>query len=179
MATNERRSRDLRTSDSDLSTHARDKSLSMQASKKEPPADHDSEGPWYQTYVTKTERVDYAEDFMQTIHSRVLNIPQSRQSNKVDLTLCIPCNVRWFMEHQFGGSNRSLGRVIVLSGTATLGQATTCSDYVYSNWPLRGPWLLGLLQDAFETAEKPAKGNHPLSTYRCFHRSSKLTRPRP
>ena len=62
------------------------------------------------------------------------------------------------MKKQFAGSNKNLGRVITLSGKATCGQATTCSDYIHSNWPLRGSWLLDILQDAFNGTKSNAAG---------------------
>ena len=111
--------------------------------------------------ITETERVDYAEDLMQSIRSRVLGTWEARQSTKLALAFFIPCNVREFMEKQFAGSNKSLGRVITISGTATCGQATTCSDYISSNWPLRGLWLLDVLQDAFDAAKSNAEGKWP------------------
>ena len=109
------------------------------------------------TVITKTERADYAEDLMQSIRSKVRVAWGPLMSWK--LTIFILCNVRDFMEKQFAGSNENLGRVITLSGTATCGQATTCSDYVHSNWPLRGLWLLNLLQDAFDGAKSSAEGS--------------------
>ena len=118
------------------------------------------------TVITKIEQTDYAEDLMQSIRSRLMKVWDTRQSS-VQVSLCVPCNVRGFMEKQFDGSNRSLGRVIVLSGTATRGQATTCSEYIYSNWPCRGPWLLNMLQDAFNGAGRNAEGNRPLPAYGC------------
>ena len=114
------------------------------------------------TVVRKTERVDFAEDLMQSIRSQVTLAWKALQSRKVVWSLFIPCNIREFMEKQFAGSNRNLGRVITLSGTATCGQATTCKDYIYSNWPLRGPRLLDILQDAFDGAKNNAEGNWPL-----------------
>ena len=114
------------------------------------------------TVITKTERVDYAEDLMQSIRSRVLRTCKVRHPTKLGLYLCIRCNVREFMEKQFAGSNKSLGRVITISGTATCGQATTCSDYISSNWPLRGLWLLDILQDTFDGTKSNAEGNWPL-----------------
>ena len=112
--------------------------------------------------VVKIEQLDYAEDLMQSIRSRVLKVWQAHQPPKMEISLSVPCNVRGFMEKQFHGSNKSLGQVIVLSGTATHGQATTCSDYIRSNWPSRGPWLLNLLQATFDGTGKTAKGDQPL-----------------
>ena len=112
--------------------------------------------------VVAMEQLDYAEDLMQSIRSRVLKIRQTRQPPKMEISLAVPCNVRGFMEKQFQGSNKSLGQVIVLSGTATYGQATTCSDYIHSNWPLRGPWLLNMLQLTFDGCGKAAEGDLPL-----------------
>ena len=114
------------------------------------------------TVVTKTERVDFDEDLMQSIRSQVTLAWKALQSRKVVWSLFIPCNIREFMEKQFAGSNNNLGRVITLSGTATCGQATTCKDYIYSNWPLRGPRLLDILQNAFDGAKNNAEGNWPL-----------------
>ena len=111
------------------------------------------------TVITKTKRADYAEDLMQSIRSKVLGAWGPPIS--LGLTIFIPCNVRDFMEKQFAGSNKNLGRVITLSGTATCGQATTCRDYIHSNWPLRGLWLLGILQDAFDEAKSNPAGNWP------------------
>ena len=122
--------------------------------------------PMPDTIITKIEQADYAEDLMQSIRSRVLKVWDTRQPS-VQVSLCVPCNVLGFMDKQFDGSNKSLGRVIVLSGTATRGQATTCSDYIYSNWPLRGPWLLNMLQDTFDGAGRNAEGNQPLSACCC------------
>ncbi|KAK0507586.1 hypothetical protein JMJ35_010109 [Cladonia borealis] len=120
----------------------------------------DHECPIPNTGVTETERVDYAEDLMQNIRSRVLVAWKTRQSAKLKISLMIPCNVREFMEKQFAGSNENLGRVITLSGTATCGQATTCSDYISSNWPLRGLWILSILQDTFDGAKGNAEGRN-------------------
>lgn len=83
--------------------------------------------------MAKLEKVDYAEDLMQNIRSRVLKVRETRQSTRLEMYLFVSCNVREFMEKQFDGSNESLGRVITLSGTATHGQATTCSDYIRTN----------------------------------------------
>ena len=118
------------------------------------------------TIITKKPQVDYTVDLMQSIRSRVLNIWENI-SSRVDMSLFVPCNVRWFMEKQFAGSNKSLGQVIVLSGTATRGQGTTCSDYICSNWPLRGPWLLDILQNNLDRASRNVEGTWPLSTYHC------------
>ena len=115
-----------------------------------------------QGVVAKTEQLDYAEDLMQSIQFRVLKIWQARQPPKMGMSLSVPCNVRGFMEKQFQGSNKSLGQVIVLSGTATYGQATTCSDYIHSNWPLRGPGLLNMLQLTFDGCGKATEGDRPL-----------------
>ena len=96
-----------------------------------------------------------------------------RRKEQVDhhaeIYLTIPCNVREFMEKQFAGSNKNLRRVITLSGTATCGQATTCSDYISSNWPLRGPWILGILQDTIGGAKRNAEGNWSLSVRVALH----------
>ena len=119
------------------------------------------------TVITEQSQVDYAGDLMQSIPSRVLKFWETHP-RRVEMSLVVPCNVRWFMENQFAGSNKSLGRVIVLSGTATRGQATACSDYIYSNWPRRGPWLLDILQDNLDGAGKTVEGKWSLSTY---HRS--------
>ena len=97
------------------------------------------------TVIAKTERTDYAKDLMQSIRSKVLEALGPLSSK---LTIFIPCNVGDFMKKQFAGSNDTLGRVITFSGTATCGQATTCSEYIHYNWPLRGSWLLDILQDA-------------------------------
>ena len=113
------------------------------------------------TVITKTERVE-SEDMMQSIRSQVLRAWEAQQSTKLGLTLSIRCNLREFMEKQFAGSNRSLGRVITINGTATCGHATTCSDYISSNWPLRGLWLLNILQDTFDRAKSNVEGNWPL-----------------
>lgn len=120
--------------------------------------------PMQDTGVTKIEQRDSAEDLMQSIRSQVLNVWETRQTS-MQVRLRVPCNVREFMEKQFDGSNKSLGRVIVLSGTASRGQATTCSDYIHSNWPLRGPWLLDMLQDILDRAGITAQSNRPLSVY--------------
>ena len=130
------------------------------------------------TGVMRTERLDYAEDLMQNIRSQVLGAWKTRQLAMLKISLLIPCNVREFMEKQFAGSNKSLGRVITLTGTATCGQATTCSDYIYSNWPLRGLWILGILQDTFDGGERNGEGNWLLSVRRCPSRVSMLTQPR-
>ncbi len=103
-----------------------------------------------------------SEDMMQSIRSQVLRAWEAQQSTKLGLTLSIRCNLREFMEKQFAGSNRSLGRVITINGTATCGHATTCSDYISSNWPLRGLWLLNILQDTFDRAKSNVEGNWPL-----------------
>ena len=137
------------------------------------------ECPMPNTVITRTERVDSAEDLMQSIHSQVLGARGLRCSTKSGLTLFIPCNVRDSMERHFAGSNENLGRVITLSGTATCGQATTCSDYIHSNWPLRGLWLLDILQNAFDGAKSNATGSWPLSIHLCSSRVSTLTHPRP
>ena len=118
--------------------------------------DHECLTP--KSVMTKTEREEYVEDLMQSIRSRVLRAWETQPPSWLKLTLFIPCNVRNFMEKQFAGSNEDLGRVITLSGTATCGQATTCSDYVSSNWPLRGLWILDTLQDAFGSFKGYAKG---------------------
>ena len=119
------------------------------------------------TVITKIEQVDYAEDLMQSIRSQVLKVWQAHQLTRLEIFLSVPCNVRGFMENQFHGLNKSLGQVIVLSGTATHGQATTCSDYVRSNWPFRGPLLLDMLQVSLDGAGRTAEGDRPLSTY-CY-----------
>ena len=120
--------------------------------------------PW--TISTKKEQVGYAEDLMQSIRSRVLSTWETQPSMRLILSLAVFCNVQGFMEKQFHGSNKNLGQVIVLSGTAPHGQATTCSDYIRTNWPLRGPWLLDMLQVTFDGAGMKAEGDRPLSTYR-------------
>ena len=109
------------------------------------------------TAITKNSQVDYAEDLMQSIPSRVLKVWETHPQ-RVEMSLFVPCNVQFFMEKQFAGSNKSLGRVIVLSGTATRGQATVCSDYIRSNWPRRGPWLLNILQDNLDGDGKTVEG---------------------
>ena len=114
--------------------------------------------------MAKLEQVDYAEDLMQSIRSRVLKVCENRQSTRLEMFLFVSCNVRGFMEKQFDGSNENLGRVITLSGTATHGQATTCSDYIRTNWPLRGPWLLDMLQVTFDGARRIAKGDQPFQS---------------
>ena len=114
---------------------------------------------------TKTEREDHAEDCLQSIRSRLLRAWETRQSTNLSLILFIPCNVPEFMKKQFAGSNKNLGRVITLSGTATCGQATTCSDYIHSNWPLRGSWLLDILQDAFDGTKSNAAGISVVALY--------------
>ena len=118
------------------------------------------------TVITKIEQLDYAEDLMQSVRSRVLKVWQTHHLTRLEMSLSVPCNVQGFMEQQFHGSNKNLGQVIVLSGTATHGQATTCSDYIRTNWPLRGPWLLDMLQVTFDGAGRNAEGDRPLSTYR-------------
>ena len=122
------------------------------------------------TVNTELEQLDYAEDLMQSIRSRVLEVWMTQELTSwnmtLDVSLSVPCNIRSFMEKQFHGSNKSLGQVIVLSGTATHGQATTCSDYIRTNWPLRGPWLLDMLQVTFDGPRRIAEGDRPLSTYR-------------
>ena len=97
------------------------------------------------------------ENVMQTIRSRLL-MALDRDSAKVKLSISIPCNIRLFMDQQFAGSNSDLGRVVTLSGLAVFGQATTCSDYVRSHWWLQGPWVLSVLQDAFDSKEKTVEG---------------------
>ena len=128
------------------------------------------------TVIAKTERTDYAKDLMQSIRSKVLEAWGQLSS---ELTIFIPCNVRDFMEKQFAGSNENLGRVVTLSGTATCGQATTCRDYIHYNWPLRGLWLLGILQDAFDEAKGSTAGSWSFYIYYCYSRVSTLTHPRP
>lgn len=128
--------------------------------------------------LTKIERIAYTEDLMQSIRSRVMNIWQAHQPPEMEISLSVPCNVRGFMEKQFQGSNKILGQVIVLSGTATHGQATTCSDYIHSNWPLRGPKLLNMLQDTFDRDGRSAAGNRPLSAHRRSQFFPKLTHSR-
>ena len=97
------------------------------------------------------------ENVIQTIRSRLL-VALDRDSAKVELSISIPCNIRLFMDQQFAGSNSDLGRVVTLSGSAVYGQATTCSDYVRSHWPLQGLWVLSILQDAFDSKEKTVEG---------------------
>ena len=117
--------------------------------------------PMPDTHPTKIEQINYTEDLMQSIRSRVLKVWNNRAPH-VKMSLYVPCNVRGFMEKQYDGSNNSLGRVIVLTGTATCGQATTCSDYIHANWPLRGPWLLGMLQLIFDGCGKAEEGDRSL-----------------
>ena len=62
------------------------------------------------------------------------------------------------MDQQFAGSNSDLGRVVTLSGLAVCRQATTCSDYIRSHWPLQGLWVLDILQDVFDNKEKKVEG---------------------
>ena len=114
---------------------------------------------------TKTEREDYAEDCLQGIRSRLLRAWETRRPTRWSLILSIPCNVPEFMRKQFAGSNKNLGRVITLSGTATCGQATTCSDYIHSTWPLRGLWLLDILQDALDGTKSNAAGKSIVALY--------------
>ena len=109
--------------------------------------------------ITKKEQADYDEDLMQSIRSQAQRAWGARKRTKLQFSFSIPCNVRQFMEKQFAGSNKNLGRVITLSGMATCGQATTCSDYIHCNWPLRGLWLLDVLQDAFDGVESKPEGN--------------------
>ena len=97
------------------------------------------------------------EDAMQTIRSRLL-MALNHDSAIVELSICIPCNIGVFMDQQFAGSNSDLGRVVTLSGLAVCGQATTCSNYIRSHWPLQGLWALSILQDAFDNKEEKAEG---------------------
>ena len=97
------------------------------------------------------------EDVMQTIRSRLL-VALNHDSALVKISISIPCNIRLFMDQQFAGSNSDLGRVVTLSGLALCGQATTCSDYIRSHWPLQGSWVLSILQDAFNSKEKYIEG---------------------
>ena len=122
----------------------------------------DRECPRSTTGITNAKRIDCAEDLMQSIRSRVLKAWETPTLRNLEVvSLYIRCNVREFMDSQFAGSNKNLGRVVTLSGTATHGQATTCSEYIYSNWPLRGLWLLDILQGTFDGAEITAEGNWP------------------
>ena len=45
------------------------------------------------------------------------------------------------------GLYEDLGKVIVIVGTATDAQATTCREYMQQTWPLTGLELLNVLQD--------------------------------
>ena len=45
------------------------------------------------------------------------------------------------------GPYEDLGKVIVIVGTATDAQATTCREYMRQTWPLTGLELLNVLQD--------------------------------
>lgn len=63
----------------------------------------------------------------------------------------VPFSIDWdiigFMCSQYG-EMVPIGSIVTITGSALCTQATTCDDYVRSNWPVTGPFLLEVLQDA-------------------------------
>lgn len=65
-------------------------------------------------------------------------------------------NVHWdiftFISAQYGTEHPAIGSVLVLTGSAVRAQATTCEEYLRTNWPKTGSIFLqiveGLLRDA-------------------------------
>ena len=81
------------------------------------------------------------------------------------------------MDQQFAGSDSDLGRVVTLSGLAVRRQATTCSDYIRSHWPLQVLWVLDILQDVFNNKEKKLKVNNAVTIVQCCSVRLTLIRP--
>jgi hypothetical protein len=60
-----------------------------------------------------------------------------------------------YSESEYRGSlDLAFERAVVLSGSATYGQATTCSEYMKQNWPLHADVVIGLVKSAIQKAEK-------------------------
>ena len=81
----------------------------------------------------------------------------SSRASKASLTM--PWDLLAFMDTQYvDNKDAYLGSVITLSGTAQYAQATTCSQYVEHNWPLRGLRVIKAFQSAIDMHKSTNQG---------------------
>ncbi|KAF7513369.1 hypothetical protein GJ744_009790 [Endocarpon pusillum] len=59
-----------------------------------------------------------------------------------------------FLQSQFGNRAPRIGSLVTLTGSALYAQATTCSEYLQTNWPRSGSFVLSTLQKIID----PGKG---------------------
>ncbi|ERF70613.1 hypothetical protein EPUS_02479 [Endocarpon pusillum Z07020] len=59
-----------------------------------------------------------------------------------------------FLQSQFGNRAPRIGSLVALTGSALYAQATTCSEYLQTNWPRSGSFVLSTLQKIID----PGKG---------------------
>ena len=75
------------------------------------------------------------------------------------ISLVLNWDLQGFIRSQFAEAGRvDLGSIIVLNGSASCAQATTCSDYVSYLWPCHGRKILMCYQHALDHGIQKAEG---------------------
>jgi hypothetical protein len=90
-------------------------------------------------------------------------------------TLCISFEVGWdilnFMHFQYG-ELVPIATVVVLTGSSTNAQATTCGEYVRQNWPLFGSTFLSFIDENLASQSgdyvRVGSGSSPIKYVRDF-----------
>ncbi|KAN0119354.1 hypothetical protein V8E51_001562 [Hyaloscypha variabilis] len=70
-------------------------------------------------------------------------------------------DLRAFIRDQYEDVPNSVDSIITLSGSAVAAQATTCQDYVHTNWPICGSRVLVALQEAFDSSDNTSTSHSP------------------
>ena len=65
-----------------------------------------------------------------------------------------------FLKSQFGNRAPRIGSLVALTGSALYAQATTCSEYLRTNWPRSGSFLLSMLQKTIDSSKGMGSKEH-------------------